>query len=121
MDLLGQPTYLTRKLKGDHSMSEKQVSAKVCSVVRPASPVRMAKPALVEPKFPVVFQPPAAAYLTRRHHNRHEGRTHAVICWGAIPRLNALCDERPLVKRLKGMSWEPVAHYTSNECKCGIA
>jgi len=65
MDLLGQPTHLARKLKGDNSMSEKQVSAKVCSVVRPASPVRMVKPALVEPKFPVVHTMPTAAYLTR--------------------------------------------------------
>ncbi len=54
MDLLGQPTHLAEKPKGDNSMAEKQVSAKVCSVVRPASPVRMVKPGLVEPKFPVV-------------------------------------------------------------------
>ncbi len=54
MDLLGQPTYLAGKPKGDSSMSEKQVSVKVCSVVRPASPVRMVKPELVEPKFLVV-------------------------------------------------------------------
>ncbi len=54
MDLLGQPTHLAGKPKGDRSMSEKQASAKVCSVVRPASPVRMVKPALAEPKFPVV-------------------------------------------------------------------
>jgi len=59
MDLLGQPTYLARKLKGDHSMSEKQRSAKVCSVIRSASPVRMVKPELVEPKFPVAeLRPP---------------------------------------------------------------
>jgi hypothetical protein len=32
MDLLEQPTYLERKLKGDNSMSEKQASVKVCSV-----------------------------------------------------------------------------------------
>jgi len=55
MDLLGQPTHLAGKPKGDNSMSEKQVSVKVCSVVWPASPVRMVKPALVEPKFLVVF------------------------------------------------------------------
>ncbi len=55
MDLLGQPTYLASKDKGDRSMSEKQGSAKVCSVVWPASPVRMVKPGLAEPKFPVVY------------------------------------------------------------------
>ncbi len=55
MDLLGQPTYLAGKPKGDNSMLEKQESAKICSVVRPASPVRMVKPGLVEPKFPVVL------------------------------------------------------------------
>ena len=65
MDLLAQPTYLERKLKGDNSMSEKQASVKVCSVVRPASTVRMVKPGLVEPKFPVVIRLPTAAYLTR--------------------------------------------------------
>jgi hypothetical protein len=54
MDLLGQPTYLAEKPKGDRSMSEKQASAKVCSVDWPASAVRMVKPELVEPKFPVV-------------------------------------------------------------------
>ncbi len=53
MDLLGQPTYLAGKPKGNSSMSEKQASAKVCSVVWPVSPVRMVKPGLVEPKFPV--------------------------------------------------------------------
>jgi len=53
MDLLGQPTYLAGKPKGDYSMSEKQASAKVWSVDRPASPVRMVKPGLVELKFPV--------------------------------------------------------------------
>jgi hypothetical protein len=62
MDLLGQPTHLARKLKGDNSMSEKQVSAKVWSVVRPASPVRMVKPGLVEPKFSVVSQAPTAKH-----------------------------------------------------------
>ena len=65
MDLLGQPIYLAGKPKGDKSMSEKQVSTKVCSVVRPASPVRMVKPELDEPKFPVVYSMPTAAYLTR--------------------------------------------------------
>jgi hypothetical protein len=65
MDLLEQPTHLERKLKGDNSMSEKQASVKVCSVVRPASSVRMVKPGLVEPKFPVVIRLPTAAYLTR--------------------------------------------------------
>jgi len=58
MDLLGQPTHLAGKPKGDHSMSEKQGSAKVWSVVGPASPVCMVKPELVEPKFPVA-QPAA--------------------------------------------------------------
>jgi len=65
MDFLGQPTYLAGKPKGDNSMSEKQASAKVWSVVRPASPVCMVKPGLVEPKFPVVNARPTAAYLTR--------------------------------------------------------
>ncbi len=55
MDLLGQPTHLAGKPKGDKSMSEKQASAKVCSVVRPASPVRMVKPELAEPKSPVAI------------------------------------------------------------------
>jgi len=53
-DLLGQPTHLAGKPKGDNSMSEKQESVKVCNTVWPASPVRMAKPELVKPKFPVV-------------------------------------------------------------------
>ena len=65
MDLLGQPIYLARKLKGDNSISVKQESVKVCSVVRPASPVRMVKPKLVKSKFPVVNQEPTAAYLAR--------------------------------------------------------
>jgi hypothetical protein len=58
MNLLGQPTYLASKDKGDRSMSEKQVSAKACSVVRPASPVCMVKPGLVEPKYPVAYSRP---------------------------------------------------------------
>ncbi len=65
MDLPGRLTYLAGKPKGDKSMSETQESAKVWSVVRPASPVRMVKPGLVEPKFSVVFILPTAAYLTR--------------------------------------------------------
>jgi hypothetical protein len=59
MDLLGQPIYLARKLKGDNSISVKQVSAKVCSVVWSASPVRMVKPKLVKSKFPVVDPDPS--------------------------------------------------------------
>jgi hypothetical protein len=35
-------------------MLAKQGSAKVCSVVVPASPAHMVKPELVEPKYPVV-------------------------------------------------------------------
>jgi hypothetical protein len=54
MDFLGQPTNLAGKPKGNNSMSVKQTSAKACSAVWPASPVRMVKPELVEPKFPVV-------------------------------------------------------------------
>jgi hypothetical protein len=33
MDLLGQPTHLAGKPKGNRSMTEKQESAKVCSAV----------------------------------------------------------------------------------------
>lgn len=65
MDLLGQPIYLARKLKGDNSISVKQASAKICSVVGPASPVRMVKPKLVKSTFLVVNQGPTVAYLTR--------------------------------------------------------
>ena len=47
--LLGQLTYLERKLKGKTSMSVKRKSMKVGSVVVSASPVCMVKPELVEP------------------------------------------------------------------------
>jgi hypothetical protein len=53
MSLLGHPTYLEGKPKGETSMSGKRGSAKVGSVVVPASPARKVKPALVEPQFPV--------------------------------------------------------------------
>ena len=42
-DFLGQPTYLEPKGEGESSMLAKRGSAKVCSVVVPASPVRMVK------------------------------------------------------------------------------
>ena len=102
-------------------MSEKQVSAKVCSVVRPASPVCMVKPELVEPKFPgmdfIVHRsiPDAVA-----SHNRVRS-LHTKIRKNNLLLRNALCDDRPVMNGLKGMSWEPVAHYTSNERECGIA
>src|SRR5689334_23077510 len=51
--LLGQPTHLALKDKGESSMSEKRGSAKAGSVVVPASPARTAKPVLVEPQSPV--------------------------------------------------------------------
>ena len=61
--LLGHPTYLALKDKGETSMSEKRGSTKGSSVIVPASPARMAKPELVEsqeksvrtknPRFPV--------------------------------------------------------------------
>ena len=49
-NLLGQPTHLAGKPKEERSMSEKQGSGKGCTVVVPASPVRMVKPELVEPQ-----------------------------------------------------------------------
>ncbi len=47
--LLGHPTYLASKDKGETSMVGKQESRKIGNVVVPASPVRMVKPGLVEP------------------------------------------------------------------------
>lgn len=107
MNFLGQSTYLAGKPKGEISMSVKQVSTKVCSVVRPASPVRMAKPGLVEPKFPVVYEPTYRSIPgTVTTQNCGESNNAIISRWK--PRLrNALCDERPAMSRLKGMSWEP--------------
>ena len=42
-DFLGRPTYLEPKGEGESSMLATRGSAKVCSVVVPASPVRMVK------------------------------------------------------------------------------
>ncbi len=88
-------------------MSEKQASAKVCSVVRSASPVRMVKPGLVEPKFPVVKRiarrsiPDAATSQAARCVARAEIRR------GYHYLRNALYDGRLALSGLKGMSREP--------------
>jgi hypothetical protein len=105
MDLLGQPIYLAGKPKGDKSMSEKQTSVKVWSVVRSASPVRMVKPELVEPEFSVA-QPAAHRSIPDAVTSQY---VHMQRLCMAIRRRNphlqnALCDERPSVRGLKGMS-----------------
>lgn len=45
---------LERKLEEKNSMPLKRERQKVCTISRPASPVRMVKPGLAKPKFPVV-------------------------------------------------------------------
>src|SRR5947209_12790376 len=69
--LLGQPTHLAGKPKGESSMSAKRGSAKSGSVVVPASPARRAKPVLVEPQFPV------AQLIARRSHSEAVKRSGA--------------------------------------------
>ena len=54
-NLLGRPTYLALKDKGENSMSETRLNQKVCMVMhRKSCAQRKVKPELVKPKFPVV-------------------------------------------------------------------
>lgn len=107
MDLLGQPANLAEKSKGNNSMLEKQESAKVCSATRPASPVRMVKPRLVEPKFSEVVQVARRSMPDAATSQIAMSYPNAIIRRHSTRLLNALCDERPPMKGFKRMSWGP--------------